>query len=150
MTWIEWKESGTRSFSKSIKGMPEGRRCLPEDNEGVGSQDFFTEILDFWLRLKLTDLLEFAKQFLIHDRNWSPVSIKMIRSARHSVAWLPVCSMYGVRDLRLTLRLRGAGYRRYSMSASHKNPSYNRHWFRHILVALSPPFSNNGVITLPF
>jgi len=25
MTWIEWKESGARSFSKSIKGMPEER-----------------------------------------------------------------------------------------------------------------------------
>lgn len=33
--------------------------------------------------------LEFAKKFRILDRELSPISIKMLRSARHPVAWMP-------------------------------------------------------------
>lgn len=34
---------------------------------------------------------EFAKRFRICDRDLSPVSVKMLRAARHAVAWMPVC-----------------------------------------------------------
>lgn len=75
----------------------------------------------------------------------------MLRSARQLAqpskgAWIPVCKSVGVPDLRTTLRLRGAGYRRYSSRPEHINPNYNRHWFRHVLVAYSP----GGITPLPF
>jgi len=90
--------------------------------------------------------LEFSKKFRIHDRELSPISVKMIRSARHAIAWMPVCKSLGISSLRLTLRLRGAGYRRYSSMPEHINPNFNRHWFRHVLVAYSP----GGITPLPF
>lgn len=90
--------------------------------------------------------LEFAKKFRIQDRDLSPISVKMLRAARHSVAWMPVCKNVGVTSVQLSLRLRGAGYRRYSAKPEHINPNYNRHWFRHILVALSP----GGICPMPF
>lgn len=51
--------------------------------------------------------LEFAKKFRIQDRDLSPISVKMLRSARHAVAWMPVCQSVGVTSLRTSLRLRG-------------------------------------------
>lgn len=68
--------------------------------------------------------LEFSKKFFIQikDLNLSPISVKMLRSARQAVAWIPVCKSVGVPDLRTTLRLRGAGYRRYSSRPEHINP----------------------------
>lgn len=90
--------------------------------------------------------LEFSKKFFIKDRNLSPISVKMLRSARQAVAWIQVCKSVGVPDLRTTLRLRGAGYRRYSSRPEHINPNYNRHWFRHVLVAYSP----GDITPLPF
>lgn len=42
--------------------------------------------------------------------------------------------------------LGGAGYRRYSSSAKEEKPQYNRHRYRHVLVAFSP----GGIIPLPF
>lgn len=68
------------------------------------------------------------------------------REYREIGAWIPVCKSVGVPDLRTTLRLRGAGYRRYSSRPEHINPNYNRHWFRHVLVAYSP----GGITPLPF
>lgn len=44
------------------------------------------------------------------------------------------------------MRFKGAGYRRYSSLAKDFNPQYNRHWYRHVLVAFSP----GGIIPLPF
>lgn len=38
----------------------------------------------------------------------------MLRAARHAVAWMSVCRSVGVSDIRVSMRLRGAGYRRYS------------------------------------
>lgn len=90
--------------------------------------------------------LEFAKKFRIQDRDLSPISVKMLRSARHAVAWMPVCQSVGVTSLRTSLRLRGAGFRRYSSRPEHVNPNYNRHWFRHILITFSP----GGITPLPF
>lgn len=76
--------------------------------------------------------LEFAKTFRIHERDLSPVSIKMQRTCCHSVAWMPVCRSVGVDSFRVSLRLRGAGYRRYSSQPSALNINHSRHWFRHM------------------
>lgn len=51
---------------------------------------------------------------------------------------MPVMKQIGCDNIQTSLRLRGAGYRRYSCKPCHINPNNNRHWFRHILVALSP------------
>lgn len=40
--------------------------------------------------------LEFAKKFRIHDRELSPLSLKMIRSIRFSVALMPVLKSIGI------------------------------------------------------
>ena len=61
--------------------------------------------------------LEFAKKFCIHDRELSPLSLKMIRSTRFSVAFMPVLKSIGSSSFLVSLRLKGAGYRRYSSSA---------------------------------
>lgn len=90
--------------------------------------------------------LEFAKKFLILGKDLSPISMKMLRSVTYPVAWMPVCKSVGVSSLRTSLRLRGAGYRRYSSQPHHFNPHYNRHWFRHVLVCFSP----HGIVPLPF
>ena len=66
--------------------------------------------------------LEFAKKFRILERDLSPVSVKMIRSTRFSVAWMPVLRSVNCTSLRVSLRLRGAGYRRYSTAP--KETSY--------------------------
>lgn len=42
-------------------------------------------------------------------------------------------------------RLRGAGYKTYKKSPYSINQMYNRHWFRHIIVAFSP----SGILPLP-
>lgn len=70
----------------------------------------------------------------------------MLRAARHAIAWMPVSSSLGIDSIRVSLRLRGAGYRRYSSLPHHVNPNFHRHWFRHILVAFSP----GGMLPLPF
>lgn len=61
--------------------------------------------------------LEFAKKFRIHDRELSPLSLKMIRSTRFSVAFMPVLKSIGCSSFQVSLRLKGAGYKRYSSSA---------------------------------
>ena len=61
--------------------------------------------------------LEFAKKFRIHDRELSPLSLKMIWSTRFSMAFMPVLKSIGSSSLLVSLRLKGAGYRRYSSSA---------------------------------
>lgn len=71
----------------------------------------------------------------------------MIRAATHALAWMPVLKSLGIpQSLQTSLRLRGAGYRRYCASASALNPKFHRHWYRHILVAYSP----EGILPLPF
>lgn len=67
-------------------------------------------------------------------------------ASRVSVAWMPVLRSVGCCSLQVSLRLRGAGYRRYSCAPKVKIPQTNRHWFRHVLVAFSP----GGIIPLPF
>lgn len=42
------------------------------------------------------------------------------------------------RSARVSMRLIGAGYRRYSSRPEHFSPNYNRHRFRYILLAFSP------------
>uniref|UniRef100_A0A5C7GQ78 RNA-dependent RNA polymerase n=1 Tax=Acer yangbiense TaxID=1000413 RepID=A0A5C7GQ78_9ROSI len=59
--------------------------------------------------------LEFAKKFRILDRDLSSISVKMIRSARHSIAWMPVLKQFYFTSLQISLRIRGADFRRYSM-----------------------------------
>ncbi len=44
------------------------------------------------------------------------------------------------------MRLRGAGYRQYSVKPEHAMKNLNRHWFRHFIVAYSP----GGILPLPF
>lgn len=90
--------------------------------------------------------LEFAKKFRILDRDLSSISVKMIRSARHSIAWMPVLKQFSCTSLQISLRIRGADFRRYSMKPEHVNPKYNRHGYRHIIVAFSP----GRIIPLPF
>ena len=51
--------------------------------------------------------LEFAKKFRIHDRELSPLSLKMIRSTRFSVAFMPVLKSIGCSSLQVSLRLKG-------------------------------------------
>lgn len=70
----------------------------------------------------------------------------MLKEVSHSVAWNAVCQSAGLTCVRTSLRMRGAGYRRDSSPPEHINPNYNRHRFRHILVAYSP----GGIIPLPF
>lgn len=74
----------------------------------------------------------------MNDRDLSPVSVKMIRSARHSIAWMPVLKSVGCDSIQVSLRLRGAGYRRYSAQVSNWNPHHSRHWFRHVIVSFAP------------
>ena len=54
------------------------------------------------------------KKFRIHDREFSPLLLKMIR---FSVAFMPVLKSIGSSSLLVFLRLKGAGYRRYSSLA---------------------------------
>lgn len=59
---------------------------------------------------------------------------------------MPVFRNLGLTSLQLSMRVREAGFRRYSAKPEHVSPHYNRHWYRHILVAFSP----GGRIPLPF
>lgn len=59
---------------------------------------------------------------------------------------MPLCRTLGLNSLRVSMRLRGSGYRRYSSRPEHINPYKNRHGFRQILVAYSP----GGIWPLPF
>lgn len=68
----------------------------------------------------------------------SSISIRMIRSAPFSVATMAVLNRIGCTSLQVYLRLRGAGFRRYSAKAGHFNNNHNRHWYRHLIVAYSP------------
>lgn len=70
----------------------------------------------------------------------------MIRSARKAIAWMPVFRNLGLTSLQLSMRVREAGFRRYSAKPEHVSPHYNRHRYRHILVAFSP----GGILPLPF
>lgn len=87
--------------------------------------------------------LEFAKKFRIHERDLSPINVQMVFASVHSVAWMPVLKVF---FLQTSLRLRSAGFRRYTATAQSINPNFNRHWYRHILVAYSP----GGRLPLPF
>ena len=51
---------------------------------------------------------------------------------------MPAMKQIGCDNIQTSLRLRGVGYRRSSCKPCNINPNYNRHGFRHILVALSP------------
>lgn len=59
---------------------------------------------------------------------------------------MPVQQSVSSSSLQVSLRVRGAGYRRYSTSPGDFHPHYNRHRYRHVLVAFSP----GGIIPLPF
>lgn len=59
---------------------------------------------------------------------------------------MPVFRNLGLTSLQLSMRVREAGFRRYSAKPEHVSPHYNRHWYRHILVAFSP----GGILPLPF
>ena len=61
--------------------------------------------------------LEIVKKFRIHDRDLSPLSLKMIWSTRFSVAFMPVLKSIGSSSLLVSLRLKGAGYKQYSSLA---------------------------------
>lgn len=52
----------------------------------------------------------------------------------------------GLTSLQLSMRVREAGFRRYSAKPEHVSPHSNRNWYRHILVA----FSLGGILPLPF
>ena len=60
---------------------------------------------------------EFAKRFVTPRGDLSPISIKMIRSCVYSIAVFPVMKSIGLNSSQLDLRLRGAGFRRYSAKA---------------------------------
>lgn len=51
---------------------------------------------------------------------------------------MPVFRNLGLTSLQLSMRVREAGFRRYSAKPEHVSPHYNRHRYRHILVAFSP------------
>ena len=88
-----------------------------------------------------TGFYEFAKMFRGPGVDLSPMSVKMIRSARFSVALMPVMKQIGCYSIRISMRLRGAGYRGYSSKPTDINPK----GFRHIFVAYSP----SGICPLP-
>lgn len=88
--------------------------------------------------------LEFTKRFVSSKVDLSPISAKMLRSVKHAIAFIPVFQKYGVCSLQMSLRLRGAGYRRFT-AQPHSLHKFSRHWLRHILVMLSPC----GIIPLP-
>jgi hypothetical protein len=69
----------------------------------------------------------------------------MLKTITHGVCWTQVCKTAGIDNVRVSLRLRGAGYRRYSSKPENVSPKYSRHWFRHILVA----YSQGGISPLP-
>lgn len=52
----------------------------------------------------------------------------------------------GLTSPQLSMRVREAGLIKYSAKPEHVSPHYNRHWYRHILVAFSP----GGILPLPF
>lgn len=71
----------------------------------------------------------------------------MIRAARFSVATMAVLNHIGCPNLAVSMRLRGAGYHKYSVKpAELAMNNFNRHWFRHFFVAYSP----GGILPLPF
>lgn len=82
--------------------------------------------------------LEFAKRFCRFGEDLSPISVRMIRSARHSVAWAAVFKHLGIHSYRVSLRMRGAGYRVFSRMPLDIQPGVSRHWLRHTLVMFSP------------
>ena len=92
--------------------------------------------------------LEFAKKFLILGKDLSPISMKMLRSVTYPVAWMPVCKSVGVSSLRTSLRLRGAGYRRYSSQPHHFNPQTDigsgMFWCALVLIVLYLYLSRSG------
>ena len=90
--------------------------------------------------------LEFAKRFCRFGEDLSPISVRMIRSARHSVAWAAVFKHIGTNSYRVSLRMRGAGYHVFSRMPLDIQPGVSRHWLRHTLVMFSP----RGVLPLPF
>lgn len=59
---------------------------------------------------------------------------------------MPVLKSIGCSSLQVSLRLKEAGYSPYSSLAKDFHPQYNRHWYRHVLVAFSP----GGIIPLLF
>lgn len=59
---------------------------------------------------------------------------------------MPVFRNLGLTSLQLSMRVREAGFLRYSAKPEHVSPHYNRHWYRRILVAFSP----GGILPLPF
>lgn len=93
-----------------------------------------------------TGFLEFAKRFVGPNRDFSPILARMIRSIYHSVALIPVMTKIGSRSLRLSLRLRGAGYRRYNGNENHHCIKSSRFWYRHCMIMCSPI----GINRLPF
>ena len=67
-------------------------------------------------RISDSGVRESAWRIRIYGRDLFPVSIKILRAARHAVAWMPVCRCrsVGVSDIRVSMRLIGAGYILYS------------------------------------
>lgn len=51
---------------------------------------------------------------------------------------MPLLNKMGLDNIQLSMRLRGAGYRRYSSQPASLSPRFNRHWFRHVIVSFSP------------
>ena len=79
--------------------------------------------------------LEIANNFLfLFWEDLSPISVRMIRSARHSVAWAAVFKHIGTNSYRVSLRMRGAGYHVFSRMPLDIQPGVSRHWLRHTLV----------------
>lgn len=88
----------------------------------------------------------------------SPISCRMIRSARHSVAWAAVFKHLGLKDFRAEgCRCGNPSPRKervdeliqdhsFSRDALAFSPSVSRHWFRHALVLYAP----GGPHPLPF
>lgn len=87
---------------------------------------------------------EFAKRFMRFSTDLSPVSARMINSIRFTSSVAAVSQMGSV-PLRVSMRLRGASYRRYSCTPRSLSPALNRHWYRHMVIYYSP----RGIVRLP-
>lgn len=92
-----------------------------------------------------TGCFEFAKKFVTPEGDLSPVSVKAIRSAGYTIRIFHVMRQYGLSSLSLSMRLRGAGYRRYNIRPPFLNLRH-RHWCRHVISFYSPM----GACPLPF
>lgn len=92
-----------------------------------------------------TGFFEFANKFMSYGKDLSPVSCRMLNSLRYTSSVAAILQLR-VSSLGVSMRLRGESYRRYNACPGSLHPTYNRNWYRHMVIFFSP----RGLSSLPF